>query len=436
MCKKVYLPSPVSDDSIYQKGSAQGVQHMPFVKKIGQILKNMSPTAIREVIAVTVLLCLSVFLSMPQYFADKREAENRKNNRRAGIYTDQEAFTGLGMDPMLVDKASDMLANTSAISFLVLRNGKLLHERYYSDEGATNTYSVTKSILSALIGIAIREGYIRSVEDTVSSYLPDHFAGVSDKRWEQITIRHLLTMTPGFCENLDEWVATQDWIKATLELPLEYEPGSKFQYANSSSHLLSMLLTEAAGMSVKEFADMYLFGSLEIEDVVWAADPSGYQTGFANLYLKPSDLAKVGWLYCNSGKWGDTQVIPAEWILQSTKVQVPVIQEPVIPSDEQKSFSSDMNSNTYGNRNPEPEDGYGYQWWVSSLAGHHAYSAIGFGGQSITVLPDLGLVVVITSVPGYYSISDEDRNRLFTDYIIPAIASNINKAITNKTEVQ
>jgi CubicO group peptidase (beta-lactamase class C family) len=135
------------------------------------------------------------------------------------------------------------------MSLIVLRNGKIVYEKYYDAKGANNVYSVTKSFMSALIGIAISKGYIGSENDTVEKYLPEYFKKLSDPRWKQITIKHLLTMTPGFLEDLNQWTSTGDWVQATFSLPLEYDPGSKFQYANSASHLLSVILTKATGMS-------------------------------------------------------------------------------------------------------------------------------------------------------------------------------------------
>ncbi len=372
---------------------------MTALNKLVKRLKELSPSALRECIAIVVILGLSVAVSIPQFSNDLKTAELQKEMLKDDGYFQYADPEEQGMDKAVLEEGASSLSNTSALSFIVIRNGKNVFEKYYDDKSANNVYSVTKSFMSALIGIAIREGYIGSENDTVEKYLPEYFKNLSDPRWKQVTIKHLLTMTPGFLEDLDKWTSSEDWVRATFSLPLEYDPGSKFQYANSASHLLSVILTRTSGMSTGDFADKYLFGPLGIKCTAWGTDPSGFYTGYANLYLTPYDLAKFGWLYYNQGKWGNTQVVPKEWVIKSTKVQY--------------DFNKEKDSGY--------ENGYGYKWWINSASGYHSFNALGYGGQSITVFPDLGIVVVITSNPIGTSINDEQRIQFMKDCIIGAI---------------
>lgn len=372
---------------------------MKALNRLVKRLKDLSPAALRECIVIFVLLCLAFAVNIPQFFKDRKAAAIQNEQLKDDGYFRIARPEEEGMDKAILDESARYLSKTSALSLLVIRNGKLVYEKYYDDKSLNNIYSVTKSFMSALIGIAIDKGYIGSENDTVQKYLPEYFKDLSDPRWGQITIRHLLTMTPGFCEDLDEWTSSEDWVRETFTLPLKYDPGTKFQYANSASHLLSVILTKATGMSTRDFADKYLFGPLGIKSADWGTDPSGFYTGYANLYLKPYDLAKFGWLYYNKGKWDGKQVVPEEWVAKSTKVQYDFNKE------------SDVGY----------ENGYGYKWWINGGTGYHTFNATGYGGQSITVIPDLGLVVVITSYPGGEYIDDEQRLQLLKDSIIGAI---------------
>ncbi len=371
---------------------------MPVLKRSGKWIRNLSPAAVREIAAVFVILTLAVALILPQFFKDKETAKLQQETRLTDGFK-SSAPEMQGMDSAILEKAPGFLDDTSVLSILIVRNGSIVYEKYFGSEGSNNIFSITKSFISSLTGIAIQKGFIHSVDDTVETYLPEYFDELQDKRWKKITIRHLLTMTPGFCEDLDSWTATRDWVKSTFELPLQYEPGEKFQYANSASHLLSVILTEATGMSTKDFADLHLFRPLGIASPQWATDPGGYYTGYANLYLSTRELAKFGWLYQMKGKWNGIQILPEQWVEASTKVQY------------------DFNKET----DTGFENGYGYKWWISGKTGYHTYSALGYGGQSITVIPDLGLEVVITCMPGTLSLTDGQREQLIKDYIIQSI---------------
>lgn len=389
---------------------------MNFLRKHGRKPRDLSPAAIREIIVIAVILCVALALSLPQYYSDKEAAKQQEVELRSDESFVVEDPGKHGMDSSKLEAVSDILKSTSALSFLVIKDGSLVYEKYLGSSNnnknsSNNIYSVTKSIISSLIGIAVREGYIGSLDEPVEKYLPEYFNGQIDPRWKTITLKHLLTMTPGFCEDLNSMTSSKDWIKYTFSLPLNYDPGKKFQYANSASHLLSVILTKATGMSTKDFADKVLFKPLHINSPQWVQDPAGYYMGYANIYLRPRDMARFGWLYCCKGKWEGVQVVPESWVTESTKVQVDF-------NKEQENGSAVKNT---VNEQNTVENGYGNKWWISGKSGYHSFSALGYGGQSITVVPDLGLVMVITSVPDSLSLSDEDREKILKDYVIASI---------------
>jgi hypothetical protein len=185
---------------------------------------------------------------------------------------------------------------------------------------------------------------------------------------------------------------SNDWTQYTLNLPMAQTPGEYFHYCNGVSHLLSAIVQESSGMKTLEFAKKYLFDPLGIKDVDWAESPEGTNNGFAGLRLQPKDMAKIGLLYLNQGKWENKQIISAQWIMASTRPYID------------------------GRWNGED---YGYQWWINP-AGY--YSAVGKYGQAIYVIPDKNLVAVFTS-----HITGKDMyisGALLNEYILSAIASS------------
>lgn len=374
--------------------------------RIKFFFKNLSSKTIRELIAIGVILCISLAISLPAFFSDLKKYRNQAEEvPEDGITVSDPKEQG--MDAALLKEADNYISQTSALSFIVMRGGFVVHEKYYGDNGQStynNVFSVTKSVISALTGIGIREGNIGSVDDRLESYLPSYVIDTADKRWSDITLKHLLTMTPGFLEDLASWTRSEDWIKATFQLPLSYRPGERFQYANSASHMVSAVLTKASGMSTFDFAEKYLFKPMGITNKKWSQDPSGYYTGYANLFLRPRDMAKFGQLYLNRGKWEGRQLVPEEWVEASTSVMYDFNKE------EDRGFAN----------------GYGYKWWINGETGYYMYSAVGYGGQSINVIPDLDLVVVFTAIPDApVPFIDEFRFEVLKKYVIPAVLNNV-----------
>jgi len=259
--------------------------------------------------------------------------------------------------------------------FLIIKDGNIVHEKYYNGynrEQINHICSVTKTIISALIGIAIEKKYIKSVDQKVLDFFPDFKPKSSDYLMRALTIRHFLTMTTGFLWNskahepmIRRFLNQKDWIDFILNLPIKDKRFGRFQYNSANSHLLSAIITKISNKSAQEFAEKYLFNPIGISiNIKWMTDPQGINIGGYGLKLKPRDMAKFGFLYINQGIWNNRQVIPKEWIVESLQ--------------------------NYG-------QGYGYHVWITQIKGFNAFMAAGYGGQYIACFPKLDLIIIITS---------------------------------------
>ena len=258
---------------------------------------------------------------------------------------------------------------------IVIRNGYLTVEKYFREGSAEtphNLKSASKSILSALIGIAIDKGYLQ-LDQPISDFLP-FIKEMQDQRKDKITVQHLLSMKSGLqstsYQAYNSWIINDDWLSKLLQLPIVAEPGTKHQYSTGDSHILSAVLTAATGMSAKEFAEKYLFGPLNVEIKGWEIDPQGIYQGGNNFSLYPQDIAKFGQLYLDGGTSNGKQIVPLWWVNESTKALQPNLH------------------NIYG--------GYGYLWYTHP-GGEDAFVAVGYGGQYIYVSPKNKTVIVIIS---------------------------------------
>ena len=372
---------------------------MGIFRKLKITFQNLSGRTVRELIAMSVILCLSIALSLPALNEDIRQYRIQKLEDDGIENSTAEAQ---GMDADTLNGAARYLDTYDATSLIVVRHSKIVLEKYYSGsrDSTSNVFSVTKSFISALTGIALHEGFIKGREDSLEKYLPSYYKNSIDPGWKDINIMHLLTMTQGFSDDMERWTSSQDWVGFTFGLPLHERPGVKFHYANSATHLLSAVITDASGTDTLTFANKYLLEPLHFKNASWSKDPKGYYTGYANMFLRSRDMAKFGCLYLNDGKWEGRQLVPQEWVKESTKVQYDFNKE------EDRGF----------------ENGYGFLWWISGETGYHMFSALGYGGQSIDVIPDLDLVVVITSVPNQtLSVDNAQRLELLEKYVIPSI---------------
>ncbi|WP_236339913.1 serine hydrolase domain-containing protein [Paenibacillus plantiphilus] len=294
------------------------------------------------------------------------------------------------LDPMIKAQYSNLNG------IVVVHKGYIAFEQYYNCCGPNDTYhvaSVTKSITSALIGIAIDRGSINSVDEKVLDFFPEYVAGATDMQKRAATIRQLLTMTAPFPftwkpggvvqEPLDRLRRQKDWVKYALDLLGQKGRPGVFQYCTAGAHLLSAILTCATGRSAREYANEHLFGpigmnvipdcrmkSFGLEDVFginlkgWIQDPSGNSTGGWGLALTPRDMARFGFLYLNGGMWDDKRIVSQTWIDESIA----------------------MNANKYG-----------YLWWLHEEDDVSAHLAMGDGGNAICCIPARDLIVAITS---------------------------------------
>lgn len=312
-----------------------------------------------------------------------------------------------GIDPALLEKADARIGENypNIYSLLVVRHGMLVYEKYYqgmNEDSANPVYSVTKSVLSALTGIAIREKLIENVDQKVSEFMPELFNGVDNPQKNDITIQNVLTMSGGLKTIDDDYASyftSQSWLSYALQKPLTDKPGEKFVYNTGLTHFLSGIITETSAMSTRDFAEKFLFSQIGITAGQWDQDMSGYYCGGSGLYLTPRDMAKLGYLYLNKGRWDGKQIIPEEWVAASTQKQITV---------------------------NEGVD-YGYLFWIQPMqdAAHNktyaTFRADGAGGQKVVVIPELDTVVVITANLFSASLDKADTQALIPDYILPAI---------------
>ncbi len=289
-------------------------------------------------------------------------------------------------------------------SLLVARGDTLLGERYFHGGSAgrvVNVKSISKSVVSALVGIAIAEGELEGTNRTVGELLPDYAPRVSDPRKRAITVEDLLSMRAGLATTsfgaYGAWVTSDDWILAALRRPLECEPGTCWIYSTGNYHLLSVILTRATGVDTRTYAARKLLGPLGIPARPWDRDPRGYYLGGNNMAFTARELLRFGQLYLAEGRWRGRQVVPADWVRGSLR--------PLVVS----SF------NGYD---------YGYGWWGRRLAGEEAWFAWGYGGQYVILVPRLALVVVATAAPGREGSWREGDRALFDlleEEVIPVV---------------
>jgi CubicO group peptidase (beta-lactamase class C family) len=346
----------------------------------------------------------------------------------AGWHTAPPA--AVGMDPTLVaDLDAKAAYHPQLRSLLVIRHGQLVYERYWHGDAHTGqeAFSVTKSFTGALVGIALGDHHLKSLHQTVGELLARHLPTGTDPRLVKVTVGQLLTMTSGLAGDdptqggdpalMERLHQSRDWVRDILGRKLATTPGTTFAYSNASSHLLSAIVADATGRSTLAYARAKLFNPLGIHtehalvgvdapnvspalrqaylraEVAWPTDPQDYYTGFSGLKLPARDLAKLGYLYLNGGRWDGVQVIPADYVRAATRRQsVPPPAAGV--------------------------DGYGYQWWVTTEHGHPSFAAVGYGGQFVQVIPDLDLVMVITSDAANRRW---DAENLIGEAIVPAV---------------
>lgn len=317
---------------------------------------------------------------------------------------ESEAAPSRGLDSLLLARAHVRADSLSPLrSLLIARHGELAREWYFhgaaADEPA-NLKSASKSVLSALVGIAIAEGELAGPDQPVAGFFEEELPADADPRLRSVTIGHLLSMRSGLRStsfaNYGAWVTSPNWVRHVLSRPFVDEPGGGMVYSTGSTHLLSAILTRATGASTRAYADEHLAGPLGFELPGWPRDPQGIYFGGNDMRMRPRDLLRFGELYRNGGRHDGRQVVPAEWIETSWRRRT---------------------------RSPWNGNGYGYGWWTRRFAGYDTWFAWGYGGQYLFIVPALELTVVMTSDPSP-NLERRGHRRaqmeLLTLYIIPA----------------
>ncbi len=289
--------------------------------------------------------------------------------------------------------------------FLITRHGRIVAEVSVAPnqpEMRHEVHSVTKSVLGALVGIAIKKGFIKSADDRVVGYFPGETFANMDDRKRSMTIGDLLNMTSGlrFEDSPDEAMMARspDWARFTLGLPMVARPGTRFNYSSGDPNILSAILTKTTGMNALAFARRELFGPLGITDVQWLEGPHGNTRGESGLFLTPRDMAKIGYLFLRDGVWKGERLLPAGWA------------SGVCAGPTRTGLDAPF---------------YCRLWWVDP--GRSSYSACGSGGQFIIVLPQADIVAVVTAKePLTFDRFFEHTNpfEYANDLILPAVESD------------
>ena len=304
-----------------------------------------------------------------------------------------------GWNPSAVDAAARQLPRLH--SLIVSRRGETIFEHYYNGRRAAqpaNIKSASKSIISALVGIALDRKLIPSLDTRIVTFFPE-LAQDADPRKREITIEHLLAMRSGLegtsNRNYGAWVTSRNWVRHALARPMFARPGEEMEYSTGNTHLLSAILTQAAGKSTLAFANDVLARPLGFMLPPWPRDPQGIYFGGNDMLVTPRQMLAFGEMYLNNGRAGAAQVLPASWV--------------------QKSCEGRARNRRPGNPFFDPISGvdsmrdrkYGYGWWVHTNEGHDTCFAWGYGGQYIFLVPDLQLVIVTTSSP---DVAEERRS--------------------------
>ena len=317
-----------------------------------------------------------------------------------------------GLDTCLLTTMMNKIINgdyPDMHSVLIVRNGKLVFEEYfyeYTRDSLQEQRSASKSVVSALAGIAIRQGLIKSVNDPMEPYLPnEHFNNNTDLK-KKITIGDLLSNQSGvsYDEAYDKAAGNEtamnyanDWVKYTFDLPMIDTPGKVGRYNSGNPITIGVIVEKTSGMPLPDFAKKNLFGPLGITHFKWRFKPDKTESeDFCQLYLRPRDMAKFGLMYLNDGQWQHKRVVPAEWIATSTS---------------KHSVVQGVN--------------YGYFWWLKYLDAdgirYNGIAAQGNGGQKTYIFKQQNMVVVITG--GNYN-TQSPSDQLIKKYILPAFNKN------------
>ena len=295
-----------------------------------------------------------------------------------------------GMDSDRLIKLLESIQTNESLfdTLMIIRHGYVVFDtsQYpYSSDQKHAMFSVTKSFISTLVGIALDKGYITSTDQSIWDFFSKDTTTNMNERKAALTLKNLLTHTTGLAmlkDDLNMYTLTSDdpsWVQFILDHEMMSSPGDRFQYYDANAHLASAIIGLATGQSAEDFARDTLFEPLGITDFIWMADPQGVTWGGNGLFLSPRDLAKLGYLYLRDGEWDGQQLLSSTYIDTATSVIIP--------------------GQSFG--------GYGFLWWTGSMGrnAYAVYAAVGLGGQYLWVVPDLDLIVVWTGNLNYLADS-------------------------------
>ena len=319
----------------------------------------------------------------------------------------------------IVKRANDSIPSLGA--FLIWKNDKIICEEYFNGANANTNFkvkSVTKSVVSALAGIANDRHLLPQLNTPIFDLFPEYATDFTknedigfpeliksnDSLKRIINLHDMLTMQTGYLWDDNSALSSRvfnsssDPVRSTLDLPFEDYPGTTFKYCTPASHVVAVVIAKSIHANLKTFADTALFKPIGVNIDSWSCDPLGRTMGGTELSMKATDMLKFGLLYLNEGKANGKQIISKAWILESTAAQVELNEWDVLPQ----------------------ANGYGYYWWRRKVKGHQAFVASGYGGQLICLIPDLKLVIVTTCFVNENNRGRSEIKRLhgFIDQIV------------------
>lgn len=307
------------------------------------------------------------------------------------------------MDPEVFSRMHEALVGSTVYAMVTTKDGVIIDEYYqdgYDETDPLHLNSCSKSFTSALVGIALEQGLIGSIDDPLSDYLPQVLE-LEDADKQQITLRHLLTHTSGLewsewgggASNWEEFRSAPNWVDYILGRNLVTAPGAQFNYGTGATHLLTAALEQAVGMNALDYGRANLFEPLGMDSVAWGTDPQGVIDGGNGISMTARDAARFGQVYLDGGVWHGEQLIPADWLAESTTAQ--------------------------NNGAGDGTGSYGLSWWTRQFGteNYDTYYAFGAWGQYIFVVPELNLVTVIASEGPQDSYVPRPY---FTDYVLEA----------------
>lgn len=314
----------------------------------------------------------------------------------------------VGLNTNLIYRGIDEAQFTGFMnSVLVIKNSKIVGVGYLNNSSSSAVYdvkSVTKSFVSAFAGIAVSKGLL-NLDQKLTDFYPLLKNVVGDKRINDITVRHLLTMTSGL--KSDDVIFPNEtiinWVEYILSFPLDTAPGTVFRYSDTGAYLVSAIITKATGKNTFEFAKENFFNPLDFSLQGWYYSPDGIPIGGSTMKFTTKNMAVLGLLYMNKGKLNGKQIIPEEWVNASV---------------------TDYMNWTGEEWGALKKVGYGFFWWTGEMNGYKVFSAVGYGGQLVFCIPALDMIIAVCSDSNVNSMAAGEHTtrimNLISEYFIPA----------------